>query len=468
MTNNLKISYKNKSALKNLDYFSQNILLLSDMFEKYFKQNIVCHFQIQACEGFEFEIGNNFIATNILPSQYQNIYSSENNSIILRFFCNTSKRLSTKNINNFYTLLKKSANSPLFFVTPYENSHKEESSYVIDSKFEVRLHISHDGLDLNIFNYNEKKDFINSLFQQILSIFNNKSINNYNIYHENVNLSLPENKQKNNSFLDKEIIETIEKAKDFMNKGDCYLANLTSTIPLNEKTYFISMTHFITAWLKIKSRYGIYYHDMKVGLSCFSPERFIYSHDNKMTTEPIKGTLKSNSNIPTLSDAKAIWADKKEIYEHTLVVDLMRNDLNLVCQAGSVHVYRPFYARIAGKLIQMQSSILGTLKMDKTLGDCLEAMLPAGSISGTPKKRVCEIISQLENVKRGYYTGICGILEENGDFDSTILIRSVYKGERGVYCGVGAGITTLSNAKSEYEEFLIKLNSFLHAIESPV
>ncbi|WP_186649476.1 chorismate-binding protein [Fluviispira vulneris] len=462
MTNNLKISYENKSSIENLDYFSQYISTLTNILEEYFKQNIACHFQILSCKGYEFKIDQNFIATNSLADKYKDIYSDENETVILRFFCNTQKHSYRGNLNDFYGKLKENPESPLFFVTPYENSIEEEDSYVLHAKSEVNIQFTHSEMSINILNFNEEVDIIKELWRKIEYIFTQK----YPFKPETKQLQANHNITLKEELLKKDIVDIIENAKNYMNRGDCYLANLTSTNELTDSSPFKSILNFLQAWFKIKSRYGIYYVDDNVGLACFSPERFIYSKQRVIATEPIKGTLKSQADSPTYEDARTIWADKKEIYEHTLVVDLMRNDLNLVCKAGSVEVYRPFYARKAGRLVQMQSSILGILKESETLGSCLEAMLPAGSISGTPKKRVCEIISKLENTTRGYYTGVCGVLEKNGDFDSTILIRSVYKGKRGVYCGVGAGITTLSNADNEYEEFLIKLNSFLHSIES--
>ncbi len=157
-----------------------------------------------------------------------------------------------------------------------------------------------------------------------------------------------------------------------------------------------------------------------------------------------------------------LWKNKKEIYEHVLVTDLIRNDLNAFCLPGSVEVYQPFRACVAGKLLQMQTSILGKKESSISLGDCLFSMLPAGSITGTPKKKVCDLIARYESNQRGYYTGVCGVQMPSGDFDSCVLIRSVYKGQQGVYVGVGAGITTLSDTNLEIEEFKLKLNSFMN------
>ena len=146
-------------------------------------------------------------------------------------------------------------------------------------------------------------------------------------------------------------------------------------------------------------------------------------------------------------------------------MDLIRNDLNTFCLPGTVQVENPFEIFVAGQLFQMQSSITGIKPSHFGLGDCLSHMLPAGSVTGTPKKIVSQLISQYEKTERGYYTGVCGVLEPNGNFDSCVLIRSVYRGKRGTYCGIGAGLTTLSETKSEIQEFKLKLKSFAQRID---
>lgn len=445
-----------KNALKQkLISYSKNIEELIKFLDNKFQEKILLHFQIHSCEGFEFQIDNKFIATNIIPNDIGSIYYNTEEYILLRFFCNTNAIFSLKNQSEFYKQLKLKNNSPIFFISPYQDSYEEEPSYIIKPKFEIKITITKNELKISFENYFESDVIFNETKEKSLFIFKN-----------------PEGITQNNTkkiskkiTLDHKITEIIDKAKNHMELGDCYLANMTITQTISNRKNFITITDFFKSWISIYSRYGIYYKDFEKGVACFSPERFLLRQNKMIATEPIKGTLKSKKLIPVLEDANKIWANKKEIYEHTLVVDLMRNDLYQVCKPESIIVYRPFYARISGQLIQMQSFILGELKKEEDLSSCLTKMLPAGSITGTPKKKVCEIISNLETKKRGYYTGICGILEQNGDFDSTILIRSIYMGQRGIYYGVGAGITTLSNTQLEFEEFKIKLNSFLPVFE---
>ncbi len=434
---------------------SKSIEELITFLDDKFQNRILLHFQIHSCEGFEFPIKKKFIATNSIPKEIGSIYDKQEESIILRFFCNTNNIFVLKDHLKLCDHLKLKITSPIFFISPYQDSYDDEYSYIIEPKFEIKVIIKKNELKISFENYSENHVLYNDIKEKAIFILKNPKGITQNITR----------KTDKKISINSTIAEIIDKAKKHMELGDCYLANITTTQTISKNKKFITSIDFFKSWISIYSRYGIYYKDPDKGIACFSPERFLLLQDGVIIAEPIKGTLKSKKSIPIFSDAKEIWSNKKEIYEHTLVVDLMRNDLYQVCEPESVIVYRPFYARISGSLIQMQSFLLGKIKKEENLSSCLKKMLPAGSITGTPKKRVCEIISKLETNKRGYYTGVCGILEQNGNFDSTILIRSIYMGQRGIYYGVGAGITTLSDTQLEFKEFTIKLNSFLPVFE---
>ncbi|WP_397601430.1 chorismate-binding protein [Silvanigrella sp.] len=445
------------SSLKqNLEKYSENISLLINKLNNLFQDKILLHFQIYNCEGYVYNTNSKFVATNSVPRHIEHMISCKENYILLRFFCNIQEYFSKNDHNEFCNELKNKYNCPIFFMTPYSDSYEIEESFILKPNFEIKIYIYENNIKIIFENYNENLSLYEITKQECNFIFSNpKSLKIKNIKKSNKKLVLNEN-----------LKNIISQAQNHMNIGDCYLANITSTNIFSKNNNFISAHDFYEAWLSIYSRFGIFYKDSKKALASFSPERFILLKNNLILTEPIKGTLKSNQARPTQQDADQIWSIKKEIYEHTLVIDLMRNDLYQVCEPESISVYKPFFARISGSFIQMQSFIIGSTKKGTNLNTCLRFMLPAGSITGTPKKRVCEIISNLETNKRGYYTGISGIMEINGDFDTTILIRSIYMSKRGVYYGVGAGITSLSDIDSEFEECELKLNSILPVFES--
>ncbi len=374
-------------------------------------------------------------------------------AITLKFLCHIDVIYSANEKQTFFDQLKKQDNNYIFYLTPYENSNNIEKSLILKCEYEIIFTIEQNKIKIHFNYYNIEKKLYKKLEIAIDKLFKTPlKINNLNMNANCQSIMLDTDSIKN----------SINSAKQLMTKGECYLANITYTkiLKTDKNNRFPNSQEFFISWLNIFSRYAVYLNYNNIGISSFSPERFLYYKNNYLLTEPIKGTLKSPHKQPTLRDAENLWSNKKEIFEHTLVVDLLRHDLYKVCTPESVQVYKPFFTRLAGSLLQMQSFILGEVNKNFSLGECLEKLLPAGSITGTPKKRVCEIINNLEINKRGYYTGICGLRYPNGDFEALILIRSLFQGQLGLYFGVGAGITTLSDTAAELEELYIKLNSF--------
>jgi len=230
-------------------------------------------------------------------------------------------------------------------------------------------------------------------------------------------------------------------------KGDTYLLNLTQ--PTKIKTS-LSLKQI---YKKANARYKLRYKDKFV---CFSPERFISIKDTKIHTYPMKGTI--DASMPHAKDK--ILANEKEMAEHIMVVDLLRNDLSIVADEVRVERFRYITKIEAGdkKLLQVSSHISG--KLDSSwhlkLGAILEALLPAGSISGTPKKSTLDIIKKIEGYERGCFSGVFGVFDGNS-FDSGVMIRFIEKTKNGFVYKSGGGITLQSDAKLEYNELLDKI-----------
>lgn len=251
----------------------------------------------------------------------------------------------------------------------------------------------------------------------------------------------------------------IKKAQEEMLAGNCYLLNFTITLDDLVQKKLFTLKNTFTHWLQNPSRFCVFLPPKIIGLMSFSPERFIKVKGENILTEPIKGTAQiGTSEKETRRIADALWANQKEMCEHTLVVDLLRHDLNSVCVPGSVGVSEPFFLKKSSQLLQMQTSIFG--KLNYSLDKALPKLLPGGSITGAPKKNVRSITSQLEFTDRGYYTGAL-FLKNQKDIESLLLIRSHFQTPHRTYTGVGAGITVLSKPEDEVEEFKLKLDSFL-------
>lgn len=233
--------------------------------------------------------------------------------------------------------------------------------------------------------------------------------------------------------------------------GNSYLANLTCKVAVGCDLTFEEI------FFRAKGKYKLLLKQSdRKQFVCFSPETFVRIHGGKIYSYPMKGTL--DASMPHAE--KVLMNDEKEAAEHATIVDLIRNDLSCVAEHVSVDRYR--YMDVLhtnkGDLLQTSSGISGTLSMDyrNHLGDILDAMLPAGSITGAPKDKTIEIIREAEGYDRGFYTGIMGIYNK-GELNSAVMIRFLEQDETGMYFKAGGGITSKSDCRKEYEEVLQKV-----------
>jgi para-aminobenzoate synthetase component I len=238
-----------------------------------------------------------------------------------------------------------------------------------------------------------------------------------------------------------------ENVQKSINLGKSYLLNLT--FPTEVKTDLSLADIFFAGSAKYKL---LYYNSFVV----FSPEIFVRIQDGFIKSFPMKGTIDAN-----VKDAEnVILNDVKEEAEHNTIVDLIRNDLSAV--ADKVRVTRYRYVerirKLSGDLLQVSSEITGELRKgyEKNLGSIIAGMLPAGSVTGAPKKETLRIIKENENYKRGWYTGVFGVF--NGTIlDSGVMIRFIERDGEKMFFKSGGGITSQSDPVKEYEELLTKI-----------
>ena len=229
-------------------------------------------------------------------------------------------------------------------------------------------------------------------------------------------------------------------------KGNSYLTNLTIKTPV---TFNLSLDEIFKY---SDAPYKILIRDKFV---CFSPERFVKISGNRISTNPMKGTI--NASIPNAE--QIILNDYKETAEHNTIVDLLRNDLSMVATNVRVNRFRyiDHIKTNISDILQVSSEITGTIKENPdNLGDIIFRMLPAGSISGAPKDATIQSIKAAEQEPRGYYTGIFGYY--NGtELDTAVMIRYIEKEGDKDYFRSGGGITAYSDCLSEYNEVLNKI-----------
>jgi para-aminobenzoate synthetase component 1 len=242
--------------------------------------------------------------------------------------------------------------------------------------------------------------------------------------------------------------KAFDKVLEHIKAGNSYLLNLTFPSLLNIETNLKTIYEISNA------KFKLYFKDKFV---CFSPERFINIKDNKIYTHPMKGTI--DAKIPDAK--KKILSNQKEMAEHIMVVDLLRNDLNMVSRNVQVEKFRYIESIKAGRnreLLQVSSKISGELEesWQNKLGSIIIRLLPAGSITGTPKRKTVEIIKEVERYERGFFTGIFGIFDGDS-LDSAVMIRFIEKKGDKLYYKSGGGITIDSKIKDEYNELKEKI-----------
>jgi len=229
--------------------------------------------------------------------------------------------------------------------------------------------------------------------------------------------------------------------------GNTFLTNLTFPTKIFtdlslEEIFYLS-----------RAKYKLLYHDKFV---VFSPEIFVRISDNKIKSFPMKGTI--DASIP---DAESvILSNIKEKAEHNTIIDLIRNDMSIEAKDVFVTKYRYIdRIRTADKtLLQVSSEITGSLDRDfwKRLGNIIAGMLPAGSVTGAPKKETLRIIHENEKYTRGWYTGIFGVYDGK-NLDSGVMIRYIESDSDTMHYKSGGGITYLSGAEEEYKELIDKV-----------
>ncbi|HWS00994.1 MAG TPA: aminodeoxychorismate synthase component I [Prolixibacteraceae bacterium] len=234
--------------------------------------------------------------------------------------------------------------------------------------------------------------------------------------------------------------------------GNTFLLNLT--FPTEIETNWSLRKIFEES----NAPYRLLYQDQFV---LFSPECFVRIADGVISSYPMKGTI--DASLP--GAAAALLSDKKENAEHATIVDLIRNDLSMVSNQVTVKRYRYLEEVVAHdkSLLQVSSEITGILPEDyrSNLGTFICRLLPAGSVSGAPKPSTLKIIREVENYRRGYYTGVFGIFD-GADLDSAVMIRYIENENGRLVYKSGGGITMNSDAEKEYRELIDKVYVTIH------
>lgn len=257
--------------------------------------------------------------------------------------------------------------------------------------------------------------------------------------------------------------KALEAVLEYIAAGDIYQANISQRFAtqLSGDPWAL--------YRRLRSRFpapfGAYLHCGPFQVLSNSPERFLLVEGDQISTCPIKGTRPRGMTVE--DDARIIGQlrrDPKERAEHVMIVDLERNDLGRICQVGSVHVERFETIETYHTLHHMVSTVAGTLEAGTDPIDCLRATFPGGSITGAPKIRAMEIIDEVEPTARGLYTGAIGFIGFSGGMELNIAIRTAMVTGGRIYFQTGGGIVADSSPAKEYDETLLKAETFFRTL----
>ncbi len=265
-------------------------------------------------------------------------------------------------------------------------------------------------------------------------------------------------------FNKKEFCGMVEKAKHYIREGDIFQIVLSNRLSAPFEGSLLN-TYRVLRTIN-PSLYMFYFSGMDVEVAGASPETLVKLENGILHTFPLAGTrARGKNDEEDRALEKELLADEKELAEHNMLVDLGRNDLGKISKFGSVEVEKLHSIERFSHVMHIGSTVRGEISDSHDALDAIEAVLPAGTLSGAPKVRACQLIGELENNKRGIYGGAIGYIDFTGNMDTCIAIRIAYKKNGKVFVRSGAGVVADSVPEKEYEECLNKAKSVLKALE---
>lgn len=265
-------------------------------------------------------------------------------------------------------------------------------------------------------------------------------------------------------FTEQQFCAMVEKAKRHIRMGDIF-----QIVPSNrlEAGYTGSLLNAYRILRTLNpSPYMFYFASSDLEVAGASPETLVKLEDGVLHTFPLAGTRpRGATDAEDKALEESLLADPKELAEHNMLVDLGRNDLGKISQFGTVTVEKYHCVERFSHVMHLGSTVRGEIRPDCDALDAVAAVLPAGTLSGAPKIRACQLINELENNKRGIYGGAVGYLDLTGNMDTCIGIRLAYKKNGKVFVRSGAGIVADSVPESEYRECINKAKAVVRAIE---
>lgn len=257
--------------------------------------------------------------------------------------------------------------------------------------------------------------------------------------------------------------QMVETARHYIREGDIFQVVLSN--PMRAKAEGSLFDTYRVLRATNPSPYVFYFTSDDIEIAGASPETLVKLENGRLSTFPLAGTRPRGKDRREDQELEAgLLQDEKELAEHNMLVDLGRNDIGKISRIGSVEVEKYLSVERFSHVMHLGSTVTGSLREGKDAVDAVDAILPAGTLSGAPKFRACQIIEELEQSKRGIYGGAIGYLDFAGNLDTCIAIRLVYKKNGAICIRSGAGIVADSVPEKEFEECCNKARAVVNAI----
>lgn len=265
-------------------------------------------------------------------------------------------------------------------------------------------------------------------------------------------------------FQKEEYCQMVEKAKKYIYEGDIFQIVLSNRLSAPFEGSLLNAYRILRT--VNPSPYMFYFSGTDVEVAGASPETLVKLKDGVLHTFPLAGTRpRGKTEEEDKALEKELLSDEKELAEHNMLVDLGRNDLGKISKFGTVEVESFHTIERYSAVMHIGSTVRGEIREDRDAFDAIEAVLPAGTLSGAPKIRACQLIGELENNKRGIYGGAIGYIDFTGNMDACIAIRIAYKKNGRVFVRSGAGIVADSVPEKEYQECINKAQAVVTALK---
>ena len=261
-----------------------------------------------------------------------------------------------------------------------------------------------------------------------------------------------------------EYADMVRTAKHYIHEGDIFQVVLSNPLRAEVEGSLFDTYRVLRA--SNPSPYMFYFSSDDIEIAGASPETLVKLEHGNLSTFPLAGTRpRGATREEDLALEKELLADEKERAEHNMLVDLGRNDMGKISRIGTVKVDKYMEIERYSHVMHIGSTVIGQIREDKDGMDAVDAILPAGTLSGAPKFRACEIIEELEQSKRGIYGGAIGYLDFTGNLDVCIAIRLVYKKNGSICIRSGAGIVADSDPVKEAIECVNKAKAVVNAVK---